>query len=173
MRVVWASDKHVLSTGFNRAASRELILYDYDGSKLAQVGKASLDISPAPLFPYFDIDTRIALLYSRGDRSCLAYEVNLQPAAPHEAFAKLPHFEHGTLQSGFAFFPKTSNDIKAVEIVRALRLTPSTAEAVSFTVPRAKVRPDPTRCLASPAADGGQCCRPSTSRTISLCQLAM
>ncbi|KAJ8295074.1 Endoplasmic reticulum vesicle protein 25 [Rhodotorula toruloides] len=138
VRVVWASDKHVLSTGFNRAASRELILYDYDGSKLAQVGKASLDISPAPLFPYFDIDTRIALLYSRGDRSCLAYEVNLQPAAPHEAFAKLPHFEHGTLQSGFAFFPKTSNDIKAVEIVRALRLTPSTAEAVSFTVPRAK-----------------------------------
>ncbi|BGP70329.1 hypothetical protein NBRC10513v2_003688 [Rhodotorula toruloides] len=138
VRVAWASDKHLLSTGFNRAASRELILYDFDGGKLTQVGKASLDISPAPLFPYCDIDTRIVLLYSRGDRSCLAYEVNFHPATPHEAFAKLPHFEHATLQSGFAFFPKISNDIKSVEIVRALRLTPSTVEAVSFTVPRAK-----------------------------------
>ncbi|BGP31897.1 hypothetical protein JCM10296v2_003676 [Rhodotorula toruloides] len=138
VRVAWASDKHLLSTGFNRAASRELILYDYDGSKLAQVGKASLDISPAPLFLYCDIDTRIVLLYSRGDRSCLAYEINFHPATPHDAFVKLPHFEHATLQSGFAFFPKTSNDIKSVEIVRALRLTPSTVEAVSFTVPRAK-----------------------------------
>ncbi|GEM07388.1 coronin 7 [Rhodotorula toruloides] len=139
VRLAWASDIHLISTGFNRAASRELILYQLEDHKLVQVGKASLDISPAPLFPYCDIDTRIALLYSRGDRSCHAYEVSLHPATPHEAFAKLPHFEHATLQSGFAFFPKTSNDIKAVEIVRALRLTPSTVEAISFTVPRAKV----------------------------------
>lgn len=145
VRLAWASDSHLISTGFNRAASRELILYQLKDKQLAQLGKMSLDISPAPLFPYCDIDTRIVLLYSRGDRSCLAYEVNLRPATPQEAFVKLPHFEHATLQSGFAFFPKTSNDIKAVEIVRALRLTPSTVEAVSFTVPRAKVRSSASR----------------------------
>ncbi|GAA5860495.1 hypothetical protein JCM1840_000276 [Sporobolomyces johnsonii] len=139
VRVTWASDSHLVSTGFDRGSSRELILYTLDATssspKLSQAGKQTLDVSPAPLLPFYDLDSHILLLYSRGDRSCLAYEVDVTSKTP---FGKLPSFEHSTLQSGFAFLPKTRSDVKAVEIVKALRLTPGTIEAVSFTVPRAK-----------------------------------
>lgn len=97
-----------------------------------------MDVSPAPLFPFVDLDTNILLLYSRGDRSCLAYEVHPEEVKGKQ-IAKLPSFEHGTLQLGWAFLPKKGNDIKGVEILSSLRLTSSTVEKVSWSVPRAKV----------------------------------
>ncbi|GAA5978078.1 hypothetical protein JCM11641_006621 [Rhodosporidiobolus odoratus] len=140
VRLAWASDSHLISTGFNRTASRELILYklDHASEALSVSAKQSLDVSPAPLFPYFDLDTRILLLYSRGERSCLAYEVDLEDKGSKTPFAKLPSFDHGTLQSAFAFMPKTRVDVKAVEVIKALRLTPNEVQEVSFTIPRAK-----------------------------------
>ncbi|BGP40025.1 hypothetical protein JCM10450v2_004005 [Rhodotorula kratochvilovae] len=139
-RLAWASETHLVSSGFNRAASRELILFrlSTDEGKLEQLGKTSLDVSPSPLFPFVDLDTRLVLLHSRGDRSCLAFEANLAPSTPCDAFVKLPAFEAGGIQSGWAFLPKTRVDVRKVEIVKGLRLTPSTIEVVSFTVPRAK-----------------------------------
>ncbi|GAA5963348.1 hypothetical protein JCM8115_000985 [Rhodotorula mucilaginosa] len=139
VRLAWAADRRLLSTGFTRSASRELLLFAVEDKKLVQIGKTSLDISPAALFPFVDLDTRIALLYSRGDRSCLAFELDLDPKSPQQAFTKLPSFEHASLQVGFAFMPKAHVDVKAVEIVRALRLTQKEVEVVSFTIPRAKV----------------------------------
>ncbi|GAA5898964.1 hypothetical protein JCM8208_005439 [Rhodotorula glutinis] len=139
-RLAWASEEHVVSSGFNRAASRELILFHLSPStnKLVKLGATQLDVSPAPLFPFVDLDTRILLLHSRGDRSCLAYTVNLAPKDAYDAFDKLPSFEAGGLQSGWAFLPKARGDVRKVEIVKGLRLTPSTIEVVAFTVPRAK-----------------------------------
>ncbi|GAA5985798.1 hypothetical protein JCM5350_005287 [Sporobolomyces pararoseus] len=134
--VTWASDSHIVSTGFTRSSSREVILYKFDTSKLEQVGKQILDVSPSLLIPFFDIDTKILLAYARGERSCFAYEVNFD--SPSSPFTKLPSFDHPTLQSGFAFFPKTRSNVKEVEIVKSWRLTPGTVEAVSFTVPRMK-----------------------------------
>ncbi|GAA5960040.1 hypothetical protein JCM3765_006144 [Sporobolomyces pararoseus] len=134
--ITWASNSHIVSTGFTRSSSREVILYKFDSSKLEQVGKQILDVSPSLLIPFVDIDTKILLAYARGERSCVAYEINFD--SPSSPFTKLPSFDHPTLQSGFAFFPKTRNDVKEVEIVKSLRLTPGTVEAVSFTVPRMK-----------------------------------
>jgi coronin-7 len=144
VRLAWASESHLVSTGFNRSASRELILTTVDRSsssaKLTQISKISLDVSPAPLFPFVDLDTRILFLYSRGERSMPLYELDLSPNAK-QPFDKLSSaFEHGTLQSGFAFLPKTRADVKAVEVVKAFRLSPHEVQVVSFTVPRAKVR---------------------------------
>lgn len=135
--VTWASDSHIVSTGFTRSSSREVILYKFDTAKLEQVGKQILDVSPSLLIPFVDIDTKILLAYARGERSCFAYEINFD--SPSSPFTKLPSFDHPTLQSGFAFFSKTRSNIKEVEIVKSLRLTPGTVEAVSFTVPRMKV----------------------------------
>lgn len=149
VRLAWAADRRLLSTGFTRSASRELLLFATDDKKLVQIGKTNLDISPAALFPFVDLDTRIALLYSRGDRSCFAFELDLDPKSPQQAFTKLPAFEHASLQVGFAFLPKARVDVKAVEIVRALRLTQKEVEVVSFTIPRAKVStPTARRSLA-------------------------
>ncbi|TKA54281.1 hypothetical protein B0A53_03373 [Rhodotorula sp. CCFEE 5036] len=132
VRLAWAADRRLLSTGFTRSASRELLLFAVEAKKLVQIGKTSLDISPAALFPFVDLDTRIALLYSRGDRSCLAFELDLDPKSPQQAFTKLPSFEHASLQVGFAFMPKAHVDVKAVEIVRALRLTQKEVEVDFF-----------------------------------------
>ncbi|SCV74346.1 BQ2448_6778 [Microbotryum intermedium] len=137
VRVCWTDDTHLLSTGFSRSASREIILYSVADAALSVVGKQVLDLSPAPLFPHVDLDTNIVFLYSRGDRSCHAYEV--QPAQKPSPFTKLPSFETTTLQNGFAFMPKRMNDVKLVEVVRALRLTASTVEVVTFTILRSKV----------------------------------
>ncbi|KAK4048001.1 hypothetical protein OIV83_005035 [Microbotryomycetes sp. JL201] len=160
VHLTWISDTHVLSSGFSRSASREVIVYEATDSNLSQIGSHTLDVSPAPLFPFYDLDTNILLLYSRGERTCLAYEV--QTHDNKATFTKLPHFEHGNLQSGWAFLPKKGNDVKGIEIISALRLTQSTVERVSFTVPRAKAeyfQDDifvPTRDVETPtmSADG-------------------
>lgn len=167
VRLAWAADRRLLSTGFTRGASRELILYSVDEDRIAQLGKVSLDISPSALFPFVDLDTRIALLYSRGDRSCLAFELDLDPETPQKAFTKLPAFEHGSLQIGYSFLPKTRTDVKAVEIVKALRLTQKEVEVVSFTVPRAKAGLTHRVPISGQCADLFSPHRPITSRTTS------
>lgn len=136
VRIAWASSSHLLTSGFTRAASRELILYSAELNNLKPLAHETLDVSPAPLFPFADIDTNIIILYSRGERTCQAFEVQPDHSKP---FSKLPNFETGTLQAGWAFLPKQRNDVRNVEIISALRLTQSTIEQVSFTVPRAKV----------------------------------
>ena len=137
--VAWASDSHLVTTGSTRSSSRELFLYKYDSSSssLQQTGKQILDVSPALLIPFVDIDTKILWAYARGERSCFAFEIDFEN--PRSAFTKLRSFDNTTLQSGFAFAPKTRSNVKEVEIVRSLRLTPGTVEVVSFTVPRMKV----------------------------------
>ncbi|GAA5883524.1 hypothetical protein JCM16303_005463 [Sporobolomyces ruberrimus] len=136
--LTWASDRHLVSTGFTRSSSRELILYEFDAasSKLSKLGDQILDVSPSLLIPFVDIDTRILLAYARGERSCAAYEINFENKS--SPFTKLPSFDHPTLHSGFAHFPKTQSNVKEVELFRSLRLTPGTVEVVSFTVPRMK-----------------------------------
>ncbi|GAA5943332.1 uncharacterized protein JCM15063_000767 [Sporobolomyces koalae] len=138
--LTWANDHYLVSTGFTRSSSRELILYRYDPEveTLEPVGRQILDVSPALLIPFVDVDTNILFAYARGERSCLAYEIHFPSTTGKASFSKLPAFDHPTLQSGFAFLPKTQNDVRQVEIVKALRLTPATVEAVSFTVPRMK-----------------------------------
>ncbi|KAL8287521.1 hypothetical protein RQP46_003379 [Phenoliferia psychrophenolica] len=156
VRLAWVSPTHLISTGFSRSATREFILYATSPSSITKLGTQPLDVSPAPLFPFADLDTNIVLLYSRGERSCHAFEV--QPLAESKnIFSRLPSFEHGTLQAGFAFLPKAGNDVRSVEIIKALRLTPATVETVAFSVPRARVeyfQDDifvPTRDVETPA----------------------
>lgn len=105
--------------------------------KTEVLARATMDISPSPLFPHYDPDTNILFTYSKGERTCHAYEV--QPdGLKGKQLSKLPQFEHGLLQSAFAFLPKQTVDVKKVEIAQAYRLTPSSIQLVSFTIPRAK-----------------------------------
>lgn len=135
-KVVWIDDIHLLTAGFTRSAFRELILHRIDGNVLAVIGRQTLDISPAPLFPHYDSDTNILFVYSKGERICHAFDVNAGDKG--KPFTKLPGFEDGSLQTAFAFSPKETVDVKKVEIVHAWRLTPNTIQSVSFSIPRAK-----------------------------------
>ncbi|KAH8917736.1 DUF1900-domain-containing protein [Atractiella rhizophila] len=113
----------------------EMILYKVEGEEAKVTDRLMLDVSPAILFPYTDWDTKIVFAFSRGERTLYCFEA--QPDTKPHLF-KLPSFDHGTLQSGWSFLPKLEVDVKKVEILKAFRLTPTSVQAVSFTVPRAK-----------------------------------
>lgn len=99
VHVAWASPTHLISTGFSKSASREIFLYSIDSATLPTVVKHiaqhTLDVSPAPLFPIVDLDTMIVFLYSKGERNCSAFEVDLE--ATEACFAALPSFGAGSL----------------------------------------------------------------------------
>lgn len=135
-KVVWADDEHLLTCGFTRSAFRELALHQIQGSEIVTLGRQTLDISPAPLFPHYDQDTNILFVYSKGERICHAFEINVDDKS--KLFTKLPGFEDGSLQTAFAFSPKQAVDVKKVEVAHAWRLTPNTIQSVSFSIPRAK-----------------------------------
>lgn len=136
IHVTWSSNTHIITTGFSKSATREVMLYALSPDGVKRIATRPGDVSPSPFFPFVDQDTGILFLYSRGERSCHAFEVQPEERIP---FVPLPGFENGTLQTGFAFLGKKRNDVKGVEVLRALRLTPSTVEVVSFSVPRARV----------------------------------
>lgn len=137
--MTWLDSQHLLTTGFSRSATRECILYSAVSNEVKIISRNLLDVSPAPLFPFFDADTSILYLYAKGERSCLPFEMKLDQA--QDNFAKLPTFGHDTLQLGLAFLPKRYVDTNKVEVSIVLRLTAVTIERVAFSIPRARVSP--------------------------------
>lgn len=138
-KVLWLSPIHLLTCGFSRSAYREILLHRVSDNGTEIVGRTNIDISPAPLFPHYDADTKILFVYSKGERTCHAYEVQAEATDKTKMFTKLPSFEHGTLQTALTFLPKQAVDVKKVEIAKAFRLTPSSIQLISFTIPRAKM----------------------------------
>lgn len=145
VKVIWATSTYLITCGFSRSAFREILLHKIsnDGKMSEIVAKVNIDVSPAPLFPYYDQDTSILYAYSKGERTCHTFEItNLSQDNKREdkpTFNKLPRFEHGTLQLSFAFLPKQKVNVKEVDITHALRLTSNSIMYVRFNIPRAKM----------------------------------
>jgi coronin-7 len=157
MKVIWIDSTHLLTTGFARSADRQVILYEIQGEAVVAKAKATLDVSPAPLFAHFDPDTSILYLYGKGERIIHIFEVQA------DKLARLPSYSSGSQQLGVAFLPKTAVDPYAVEVGVAYRLTPSSVERVVFSIPRARVRGFPFSRMRGLTAS-----RPSSSRTTSI-----
>ena len=81
--------------------------------------------------------------YFKGDSSILAFEVSEE--FPH-LFALATTSPEG-LHQGLAMMPKSTCDVRKIEFARMWRLTQTTIEPISFTVPRAKVRRLDNDCL--------------------------
>lgn len=96
-----------------------------------------LDVSPAILVPFYDEDSSTLFLTGRGDTTIYAYEVTDE--APY--FCPLSHHRCSSLHQGLSFLPKNQCDVKIVEFAKCYRLTSSSIEPLSFTVPRLKVNP--------------------------------
>lgn len=130
----WVDDTRIISVGHASGSMRKLQLHTVEGDALTVGGALSLDVSPAVLFPHFDPDTSILWLWCKGSSSVLAFDVH--PENARQPFAQLPPFNAGSLQNGLAFLPKTAVDVKAVEVLTALRLTAREIQEVSWKVPR-------------------------------------
>lgn len=133
-RIVWALDGQYLAVmGFDKVSERQIMLFKSSdlSNPLTSIG---LDVSPAILIPFYDEDSSTLFLTGRGDSTIYAFEVSSE--APY--LNPLSHHRCGSLHQGLSFLPKNCVDVTQVEFAKALRLTNTTIEPLSFTVPRIK-----------------------------------
>ncbi|RUP51925.1 hypothetical protein BC936DRAFT_144358 [Jimgerdemannia flammicorona] len=141
-RLVWLGETgRLASIGFGRGSSREIIVYNTADLSTGAVDKKSIDVSPSSMVPYYDTDCSILYLAGSGDRSIHTYEVTIHPSNSGNKVPiinSLPTVELLTLQQGFAFTPKRHCNVRAVEIAKMYRLTPTSVETIGVNVPRSR-----------------------------------
>ncbi|KAL7409785.1 hypothetical protein BDY24DRAFT_418504 [Mrakia frigida] len=138
-QLTFIDDQHLASVGFSTGSLRKILLHRLpsdSSSPIEIVGSFALDVSPSVLFPFYDEDTEILLVWGKGEQTVSAFDI--QPTNPKTPFHRLPQFA-GSMIHGFAFLPKRKVDARKVEVLKALMLTSKTVEEVSFRVPRSKV----------------------------------
>ncbi|BET03466.1 Domain of unknown function (DUF1900) [Nesidiocoris tenuis] len=133
-RLVWAvNGQFIAALGFDKVSERQIMVFKSDdlSNPLTMVG---LDVSPAILIPFYDEDSSTLFCTGRGDSTIYAFEVCPEP--PY--LNALSHHRCSSLHQGLSFLPKISCDVSSVEFAKALRLSNTTIEPLSFTVPRIK-----------------------------------
>ncbi|KAI9013237.1 hypothetical protein BC832DRAFT_528471 [Gaertneriomyces semiglobifer] len=131
-RVLWmGKSDQLVSVGFGKASQREINVYASDDLK-KPLHSVVVDTSPSVLMPFYDEDTSLLYLSGRGESSTLIYELSSSGPTP------VSRFDTTGIQQGFSFLPKTTCDVRTVEIAHGYRLTQTAIESFSFTVPRLK-----------------------------------
>lgn len=134
-RAAWVlNGTHLAVSGFSKVSERQIYLYDCKDISNA-IEDISLDVSPATLIPYYDADSSTLFLSGKGDAIIFAYEVSSD--SPH--FHPLSHYKCPTPHQAVSFLPKYLCDVRKVEFARAIRLTTTTIEPMSFSVPRTRM----------------------------------
>ncbi|GAM20835.1 hypothetical protein SAMD00019534_040100 [Acytostelium subglobosum LB1] len=121
----------ILTTGFSKTSEREFKIYD-PRNFTDPLTTTSIDSASGLLMPFFDADNSILYLAGKGDGNIRYYEMVSE--APY--FHYLSEFKTASPQRGICFIPKRACNVSECEIARALKVTPSTVEPISFRVPR-------------------------------------
>lgn len=119
----------------SRVSERQISVYKAD-SLNAPLNTASLDVSPSILIPFYDEDSSTLFVTGKGDSTIYCYEITDEE--PY--ICPLSHHRCTSLHQGLSFLTKNHCDVASVEFCKAYRLTNTTIEPLSFTVPRIKVR---------------------------------
>ncbi|XP_064318172.1 coronin-7 isoform X2 [Phalacrocorax carbo] len=134
-RLVWVcGGNYLLVSGFDSRSERRILLYQAQALPKGPLSVLGLDVAPSTLLPFYDEDTSVVFLTSKGDTRVFLYEVIPEP--PY--FLECNNFTSNEPHKGFVFLPKTACEVREVEFARALRLGQSTLEPVAFHVPRIK-----------------------------------
>ncbi|XP_017850354.1 coronin-7 isoform X1 [Drosophila busckii] len=133
-RITWAVEgQYIVCTGFDKVSERQISVYN--AQKLnAPLNTASLDVSPSILIPYYDEDSSTLFVTGKGDSTIYCYEITDEE--PY--ICPLSHHRCSSLHQGLSFITKNHCDVASVEFSKAYRLTNTTIEPLSFTVPRIK-----------------------------------
>ncbi|XP_070554407.1 coronin-7-like [Ptychodera flava] len=126
--------QYLIALGFDRQSSRQISIHN-TADLSSPVTMVTLDTSPAILIPFYDEDTSVLFCTGKGDRIVHAYEVTTQ--SPY--LLELSSFRCESGHQAISFLPKITCDVKQVEIAKAIRLTQTTMEPITFTVPRVKM----------------------------------
>jgi len=155
-RIVWTNDgEFLVVTGFGRQSERTISVYRT--KDLTILHTEVLNVSPAVLVPFYDEDSSTLFLSGKGETTMLAYEV----ATDHPHLHALSPYAAPGLTQGYGWIHnKSKMNVRDIEFARAYRLSMTSVEPVSFTVPRVKkayFQDDlfpPTRVLWVPSVSG-------------------
>ncbi|XP_032086183.1 coronin-7-like isoform X1 [Thamnophis elegans] len=132
VRLLWVNaDGCFLSVGSNQMMEREVCLWDSRRLNCS-LTSVTLDASPKPLIPLFDLSSGLLVLAGKGEKGLFCYEV--QPAQPavvevHQSFLE-------TRTQGAAQVPRLALNVTACEVMRVLQLSDSAVVPISYLVPR-------------------------------------
>ncbi|XP_074621834.1 coronin-7-like [Acropora palmata] len=135
-RVVWGgpSGNWLIVTGFGRMSTR--IISVYDSRNLSEtLSTLEINIAPSVLIPFYDEDSAVLFLSSKGETTVFAFEIAEE--APH--IFELSHYRVKEPYQAVGFLPKTVCDIKKVEFARAVKLNKTSIDLITFQVPRVKM----------------------------------
>jgi coronin-1B/1C/6 len=131
-RVLWLDNHSKLAVvGFGKTSER---LYGlWDPKKMDKpITKVEMDKQAGVMIPYYDPDTSMLYVGSKGGSNIGYYEITDQE--PYVHF--LSEFRDNQSQKGLSFLPKRYVDVGACEVAVALRLMKDAVIPISFKVPR-------------------------------------
>lgn len=135
-RVVWAGSDRLITTGFGNASARSISYWNIKEDCKQPVETFPMDrVNNIPI-PRFDEDTNLLFVANNGGTFLQLIEVK-HDSTPHMEL--LNTFQTATEATGYIFLPKTSVDVKKVEIVKALKLTKDSCQPYSHCVPRKRL----------------------------------
>ncbi|XP_063622542.1 coronin-7 [Cydia splendana] len=133
-RVVWLDQDRILTTGFDAARLRQIMIRDV--RNLSQTQKTlELDCSTGILMPLFDPDTNMLFLAGKGDTTILYMEVT-----DREPFLIEGLRHSGEQTKGACLVPKRALRVMDGEVNRVLQLTGSSVVPIMYQVPRKSYR---------------------------------
>ncbi|CAH1777231.1 unnamed protein product [Owenia fusiformis] len=133
-RITWAcNDQLIIVSGFSKSSNRQLQVYRSDNISVC-ISTIETDLSPSIQIPHYDEDSSTLFLTGRGDNTVVTYEVSLEepyifPLSPYKCT---------DLHQAVSFLPKSQCNVKDVEFAKGYRLTTTSIQPLSFTVPRVK-----------------------------------
>ena len=146
----------LLTSGAGKARKREVKFWDVGASGGTLTGTPSLvhveefDSAPSLLYPLYDPDTGLLLLWARGETSIRTFDIGTRWRRVEESGVGTPKpfkiIACAPLKAGVApnvavvALPKRVVDVTKVEISKLLRLTSATLEPLSLYITRAGTR---------------------------------
>jgi len=132
-RIIWVLDgQYLVVTGFTKQAQRQVLLLR--SSDLVEVAQKEFEVSPTIMIPLYDPDSSTLFVTGKGESQVFTYEV----ADESPYLFELSPYRPSGLHQGLAFLPKNVCSVRDVEFAKAYRLTDTSIEPISFTVPRVK-----------------------------------
>ena len=121
-----------LSVGFTRQSGRQFRIWDPRALD-KPLHSENIDTASGAIIPFYDEDTSILYLSGKGDGNVRYYEI-LPTTKPYQY--PITSFKSNVPSKGCAWVPKRKLNVMKCETARMLKLTPSTMEPITFTVPR-------------------------------------
>lgn len=127
----WIDEDTIVTCGFSKMSDRQIAVWDLRNPS-RPLKHINVDQGSGVLYPFYDPDTKLLFVGGKGDGGVRYYEV----VGDSQFMYYVERFTSTTPCKGISFIPKKRVDIGSCEIMRAVKLTNTTIDLISFKVPR-------------------------------------